>query len=124
MCFNFRFHHIPGTDNKIADCLSRLTRTIREAEHFSLTDPILADYSKVKKIAYKSKIETDDQWVEQLAKSAMVDTDYLAMIQHIELGTSRGDIPKNCELSEMNTLEDLSVVILKRRTKPSFETQV
>ena len=51
---------------------------------------------------------------QQLARSTMVDTDYLALIQHIELGTSHGDIPKSCELSEMSsTLDKLSVVTLK-----------
>ena len=67
--------------------MSRLTRRIREAEHFSLNDPILADYSIVKKIAYKSKIETEDPWVEKLAIAAMADPEYVAMIAHIELGT-------------------------------------
>ena len=51
MCLNLKFHHIAGTTNAIADCLSRLTRKIREAEHFPLSDPILADYAAVKKIA-------------------------------------------------------------------------
>ena len=40
---------IAGEKNAIADCMSRLTRRIREAEHFTLNDPILADYSTVKK---------------------------------------------------------------------------
>ena len=81
--------------------MSRLTRRIREAEHFPLTDPILADYSIVKKIAYKSKVETEDPWVEKLAVSAMADPEYMAMVAHIELGTEVGDIPKECELANM-----------------------
>ena len=90
MCFNLKFHHIAGTNNAIADCLSRLARTIREAQHFPLSDPIVADFTVVKKIkAYKDNIETDDPWVEKLASAAMLDTDYIAMIQHIELGTSQ-----------------------------------
>merc|ERR1712002_416962 len=32
ICYNFKFHHIPGKSNKIADCFSRLTRRIRETE--------------------------------------------------------------------------------------------
>ena len=55
MCFNLKFHHIAGTKNAIADCLSRLTRKIREAEHFPLSDPILAEYAVVKKITYKDE---------------------------------------------------------------------
>ena len=80
MCFNLVFHHKAGEKNAIADCMSRLTRRIREAEHFPLTDPILADYSVVKKIAYKSKIETKDPWVEKLAIAAMADLECVAMV--------------------------------------------
>ena len=105
MCFNLEFHHIPGTKNAIADCMSRLTRKIREAEHFSLTDPILA---------YKSKIETEDPWVKKLTTAAMADPEYVAMIAHIELRTELGDIPKDCEPANMsNNWEDLSVATIK-----------
>ena len=99
MCFNLVFHHIPGEKNQIADCMSRLTRRIREAEHFPLSDPILADYTTVNKIAYKSEIETDDPWVKKLAIAAMSDPEYVAMIAHIELGTELADIPKESELA-------------------------
>ena len=68
----------------------------------------------MKKIAYKDNIETDDPWVEKLASAAMLDTDYIAMIQHIELGTKPGDIPKDCELADMSSnWGDLSVVTIK-----------
>ena len=93
--------------------MSRLTRKIRETEHLPLSDPILADYAVVKKIAYKSKIETEDPWVEKLVTAAMLDTDYVAMIAHIELGTKPGDIPKDCELAQMNgNWENLSVATI------------
>merc|ERR1711867_409762 len=36
--YSFTLHHIGAEENRIADCLSRLTRNIREAEHFSLAD--------------------------------------------------------------------------------------
>ena len=42
--YNFIFHHVSAENNKIADCLSRLTRNIKEAEHFSLGDTRLADH--------------------------------------------------------------------------------
>ena len=114
MCFNLKFHHIAGTKNAITYCMSRLTRKFREAKHFPLTDPILADHAVVKKIAYKSEIETKDPWVEKLATAAMLDTDYVAMIAHIELGTELGHIPKECELANMGSnWEDLSVVTIK-----------
>ena len=44
----------------------------------------------------KDNIETDDPRVENLASTVMKDTDYIAMIQHIELGTEPKDIPKEC----------------------------
>ena len=31
MCYNFKFHHIPGKSNKIADCFSRMTRRIMKS---------------------------------------------------------------------------------------------
>merc|ERR1712215_469870 len=70
MPYNFRFHHIPGKTNQIADCFSRLTRQIRETEHFEIGDPILADHAMIKKISVKSDVKIDDPWVEKLAKSA------------------------------------------------------
>jgi len=88
MCFNLKFYHITGTSNAIADCFSRLTRRIREAQHFQLSDPILADYVMVNKLkGYKENNEPDDPWVRRLATAAMEDTDYITMIQHIETGT-------------------------------------
>ena len=44
----------------------------------------------------------------------MLDTDYVAMIAHIEVGTELGDIPKDFELANMGSnWKDLSVVTLK-----------
>ena len=56
MCFNFKFHHIPGKSNTIAYCFRRLTRRIREAKHFSISEPILADHATIKKVGRKSKL--------------------------------------------------------------------
>ena len=47
MMYNFVFHHVPAENNQIVDCLSRLTREIKEAEHFSLCDTVLADHKKI-----------------------------------------------------------------------------
>ena len=49
MCYNFKFHHIPGKSNRIADCFSRMTRRIRETEHFDIAEPILADHATKKR---------------------------------------------------------------------------
>ena len=59
MGYNFKFHHISGKKNEIADCFSRLTRRIREAEHFCLEEPILADRSVIKKIGLKTKFQAE-----------------------------------------------------------------
>ena len=103
--------------NKIADCLSRLTRNIKEAEHFSLGDTRLADEEKVErqlkkvKLAKSSnKLMEDDQWVEHLGNVAMSDEDYLSMIHHIEAGSDITEISKECELSGLhNHINRLSV---------------
>ena len=50
MGLNFKFHYIPAEENKILDCFSRLTREIREAEHFEVSDSVLADHSLINKI--------------------------------------------------------------------------
>merc|ERR1712208_24440 len=48
MMYNFVFHHVPAESNQIVDYLSRLTREIKEAEHFSLFDAVLADHKKLR----------------------------------------------------------------------------
>merc|ERR1712215_124110 len=114
--YSFTFHHIGAEENKIADCLSCLTRNIREAEHFSLGDTRLADEDKVEqqlkkvKLVKTSKIEEDDEWVEYLGNVEMSDADYLSMIHHLEAGSKKEEISKECELSSMhNHISRLSV---------------
>ena len=84
MVFNFKFHHIPGVENKIADCLSRLTRRIRATEHFSLSEPTLGNYYKVKRISNSSPVECDDPWVQDLAVIASNAASYMNMVSHIK----------------------------------------
>ena len=84
MAFNFKFHHIPGVENKIADCLSRLTRKICATEHFSLSEPTLGNYYKVKRISNSSPVECDDPWVQELAVMACNDASCMNMVSHIE----------------------------------------
>ena len=94
--------------------MSFLTRTIHEAEHLTLNDPMLGDYSTVKKNASKSQVEYDYPWVEKLAVSAMADTEYMVMVSHIELGTEVFEISKECELSKLSSsYKDLSTLTLK-----------
>ena len=85
MYLNLVFHHILWVKNQIADCMSPLKRRIREAEHFTLNDPLLGDYSTVNKIALKSQVESDDPWDKKLAVSAMADPEYVIMVTHILL---------------------------------------
>ena len=89
--YNFVFHHVSAENNKIADCLSRLTRQIKEAEHFSLGDTRLGDHKKVeaiKAIKKSNQLTEDDQWVEHLGNVAMSDNDYLNMIHHMSTQVS------------------------------------
>ena len=115
--YNFVFHHVSAENNKIADCLSRLTRQIKEAEHFSLGDTRLGDHRKVeaiKSIKKSNQFTEDDLWVEHLGNVAMSDKDYLTMIHHIEAGTDISEIDKECELSKLhNYINRLSVHTLK-----------
>merc|ERR1711891_101210 len=53
MIYNFVFHQVPGENNQIVDCFSRLTHEIKEAEHYSLCDTVLADHDKI-----EAKIKT------------------------------------------------------------------
>ena len=114
MCYNFKFHHIPGKSNKIADCFSRLTRRIRETEHFDISEPILADHATIKKVGRKSGVQIEDPWVERLARAASGDIKYNLMVQHLETKTEFTNIPKECELSGMGSYYDrLSVCTFK-----------
>ena len=99
-CYNQKFTHIQGTKNAIADCLSRLTRQIREAQHIPLADPILADRAKSIK-GDKKQIEQDDPWVQRIATTAMRDPDYLTMVHYMDAGTELNDMPTGCDLKEM-----------------------
>merc|ERR1711888_277460 len=131
--YNFIFHHIGAENNKIADCLSRLTRNIREPEHFSLGDTRLADeekierqLKKVKLVKSSNKMMEDDQWVEHLGNVAMSDEDYLTMIHHLEAGSDKEEISKDCELSVMhNHINKLSVHTLRGgQPQKHFEVQL
>ena len=116
MCYNFKFKHIPGTSNKIADCFSRLTRRIREIENIEIDEPILADHATIKKVGRKSNVQIEDPWVERLANVASKDIKYQIMVQQIETGEEFENIQKlnDCELSSMGTYYDkLSVCTLK-----------
>ena len=79
---------MPAEKNEIADCFLRLTREIREAEHFEICDSVLADHkliAKIKKIRTSKKpTQEDDPWVEHLGKAAMTDQDYINIIHNIE----------------------------------------
>ena len=100
--------------NSTADCFSRLTRRIREAEHFSISEPILADHATIKKIGSKTKLQVEDPWVEKLAKSAMLDINYNIMIQYLQTKADISEIPNGCEFRDMASyFRKLSVFTLK-----------
>ena len=91
MVYNFVFHHVPAENNQIVDCFSRLTREIKEAEHYSLCDTVLADHdkieAKIKTIKNSNAPTEDDLWVEHLGNVAMSDRDYITIVHHLEAGT-------------------------------------
>ena len=57
--YNLDITHISGINNKIADCISRLTRSIREAPHFPLSELRLASVAKSAR-DYAAQVETSD----------------------------------------------------------------
>merc|ERR1711888_416751 len=128
MIYNFVFHHVAGEDNTIVDCFSRITREIKEAQHYSLCDTVKFRESaarrkaegktgfSVKAIKHgnSNKLTEDDPWVKYLGEVAMTDSDYLTMVHHLEAGTDIKDINKDCELSKCHNYKDrLSVITLK-----------
>ena len=125
MMYNFVFHHAPAESNQIVDCLSRLTREIKGAEHFSLCDAVLADHKKIeariKTIkASKEPTQEDDPWVEYLGKVAMSFTDYKTMVHHIEAGTEIDDVDKFHNFKDrlsVTTLKGGQTLILRDNVK-------
>jgi len=129
MVYNFVFHHVAGEDNTIVDCFSRLTREIKEAQHYSLCYTLKlgdrsADQSKagikngssVKAIRNSNKPTEDDPWVEFLGEVAMTDSDYITMVHHLEAGTEIKNIDKECELSKCHNYKDQLSVIKEGKT--------
>ena len=118
MGVTFKFHYVPAERNEIADCFSRLTREIREAEHFEVCDSVLADHKLIKKIkkvrTSKKATQEDDPWVEHLGIVAMTDQDYVNMIHNIESGTDFKNVDKECELAKFHNFQNnISVITLK-----------
>ena len=101
MVYNFMFHHVPAENNQIVDCFSRLTCEIKEAEHYSLCDTILADHEKIeakfKTIKNSNAPPKDDMWVEHLGNVAMSDRDYITMVYDLEAGTEIGTTRTDCQ---------------------------
>ena len=128
MVFNMTFHHVPGEKHNIVDCFSRLTREIREAQHYSLCDTIKLSDSAAKlhqqgqtgfsvkaiKRGTTTRPIEDDPWVDFLGEVAMGDNEYLTMVHHIEAGTDIKDISTDCELQKCHNYKDqLGVITLK-----------
>ena len=120
MVFNFKFHHIPGVENRIADCFSRLTRRKRATEHFSLSEPTLGNYYKVKRISNSSPMECDNPWLQDLAAMAS----NMNMVSNKELGTEINNVPQECELSQLtsnyNRLSTLTLTSYSETTLISY----
>merc|ERR1712002_363028 len=116
---------VPGEKNTIVDCFSRLTREIKEAQHYSLCDTIkLSDTAarlhsqgktgfSVKAIKHgtSNRPTEDDPWVDYFGEVAMSDNEYITMVHHLEAGTDIRDISKNCELRKCHNYKDQLGVI-------------
>ena len=76
---------------------------------------------QLRKLGVKTKFQAEDPWVEKLAKSAMLDTNYNIMIQHLETGADILEIPKDCELQDMASYLKNCRFIFKRWSKHYFE---
>ena len=110
--YNFIGEHIPGVDNKIADCLSRLCRNIRQTHHYSQRMPRILPMSKRAKV-YLKQVEILDPMVSQLATIAGNDLDYMEMMMNIENGTHQKDLHDASELRQMEgLLSELGTVTL------------
>merc|ERR1712082_576475 len=102
------FHHVPAEKNTIVDCFSRLTREIKEAQHYSLCDTVkLSDTAarlqsegktgfSVKAIKHGTTTRPieDDPWVEYLGEVAMSDIGLfnLAEENNEECGCATGSL--------------------------------
>merc|ERR1712002_569288 len=116
---------VPGEKNTIVDCFSRLTREIKEAQHYSLCDTIkLSDTAarlhsqgktgfSVKAIKRGTTIRPreDDPWVDYLGEVAMSNNEYITMVHHLEAGTDIKDISNDSELKKCHNYKDQLGVI-------------
>ena len=75
------------SNNKIADCLSRLTSNIRKAPYYPISEPRLSSVAKSAK-AFQTQMETSDPWVLQLGEAATNDLEYVNMRHNIENGVT------------------------------------
>ena len=108
-------YYVSAERNEIADCFSRLTQEIKEAEHFEVCDSVFANHKLIKKIkkvrTSKKATQEDDPWVEHLGIVAMTDQDYVNMIHNIESGTDFKNVDKECELAKFHHFQNnLSVI--------------
>ena len=117
--YNFKFTHIKGTSNSIADCMSRLTRCIREVPHYPLADPTLVTRAKTVK-GSQEQIQRGDPWIQRLAEAGMKDMESLSMIHSIEAGTTPTDLPKDNKLRKWKGFGVSYKILLFMMVKPSY----
>ena len=105
--------HISGSSNQLADCLSRLTTTVRlEGEEMKMDKPRILGLSSCRARLIK-QLDTEDPLVQNLAAVASLDENYLEMMRHIENRTHPKQIPVNCELKRVEgALADMRVVTM------------
>ena len=105
--------HISGSNNQLADALSRLTTTLRlEGEEMVQDKPRILGLSSCRARLIK-QLDTEDPLVQNLAAIASLDEEMIEMMRYIENGTPAKQIPETCELKRAEgALADMRVVTM------------
>ena len=115
--YNLKGVHIPGLENKICDCLSRLCRAVTKTHHYPLPAPRLLPMSKRASVHAK-QLEIQDPLVADLAVAGAADPQYVAMLNDIENGTAAKDLPEDSELRNISgLLGELGTVVMLDGTR-------
>ena len=110
--YNFEGTHIAGTNNRIADALSRLCRNITSTHHYPQTMPRILPTSKRASIRSK-QLEILDPMVIELAEVGASDPEYAAMCADVENMVRPKDLHPDSELKVIEgSLQHISVATL------------
>ena len=115
--YNFKSVHIPGLENRICDCLSRLCRAVTKTHHYPIPAPRLLPMSKRASVHAK-QLETQDPLVADLAVAGAACQAYVAMLNDIENRTPAKDLQEDSELRKISgLLGELGTVVMPDGTR-------